>query len=122
MKTRLDTSKKAPGRFDPFRVLSLEDRVQHLESYRSYLEDRNGEIDLTERRLSRREQYLREVEVNLVVSKNRLDQDRFFEHLQGAGESPIDEATSWLVAQEVLGVHSPARWQPESPLLHDSRQ
>ncbi len=98
MKNRLDPSETTPGRFDPFRPLSLEDRVHHLESYRSYLEGRNGEIDLTERRLSRREQYLREVEVNPVISKNGVDRDGFFEHLQGAGESPIDEATSWLVA------------------------
>jgi hypothetical protein len=86
------------GRFDPFRLLGREERTRHLDAYRSYLEVRNGEIDLDERRLSRREIYLKALVANPVSAKYACNREGFDEHLTGAGSMPIDEATAWLVA------------------------
>jgi len=86
------------GRFDPFRRLGREARDRHLDAYRSYLEVRNGAIDLAERRLSRREIFLKALRANPVVARNACDRAGFLDHMTGDGSAPIDEATSWLVA------------------------
>lgn len=86
------------GRLDPFRILSEEERRRHLDGYRSYLEVRNGEIDLDNRSLSRREAFMQALEVHPVVGQNLIDRDAMREHVSGPGATPIDEATAWLVA------------------------
>lgn len=86
------------GRFDPFRPLGREARDRHLDAYRSYLEVRNGAIDLEERRLSRRELYLKGLRASPVVAKNACDRQGFLERMAGSATAPLDEATAWLVA------------------------
>jgi hypothetical protein len=86
------------GRFDPFRLLDDEERRRHLDAYRSYLEARNGDIDLENRRLSRREVYLERLKANPVSAANAVDLAGFHEHMEGPGIMPIDEATAWLVS------------------------
>jgi hypothetical protein len=98
MKKQLTDVKAAGGRFDPFRLLSPEERRRHLDAYRSYLEVRNGDIDLDNRRLSRRETYLSALERSPLSAQVKVDEAAFREHLEGPGVTPIDEATAWLVA------------------------
>jgi len=86
------------GRFDPFRLLDREERLRHLDAYRSYLEVRNGEIDLDQRRLSRREIFLKALQANPVTARGVCDPEGLHEHLAGPGATAIDEATAWLVA------------------------
>jgi hypothetical protein len=98
MKKQLVDVKDGRGRFDPFRLLPIEERRRHLDAYRSYLEVRNGEIDLENRRLSRREAYLDALRASPVSARSVIDPVGFRDHLEGDGSAPIDEATAWLVA------------------------
>jgi len=86
------------GRFDPFRPLGREARDRYLDAYRSYLEVRNGAIDLEGRRLSRRESYLKALRGDPVVAEEICDRQGFLDHMTGDGSVPIDEATAWFVA------------------------
>jgi len=86
------------GRFDPFRLLGSDERRRHLVAYRSHLEARNGEIDLANRRLSHREDYLEALRADPVSTEGLFDRRGFYEHVMGPGKSEIDEATAWLVA------------------------
>ena len=128
MRKPLVASEGDARRFDPFRVLSREDRQRHLDAYRSHLEVRDGEIDLPQRRLSRREHYFRELDASPVAASHAVDRDGFFEHLQGAGSSPINEATAWLVAVakanegEVYGVNLELRrFERDKRFIRDGR-
>jgi uncharacterized protein len=88
----------APRRFDPFRPLGPEERRRHLAAYERHLEERNGEIDLAARRLSRRERYFEDLAQQPLRWRGALDRDGFFERFLGSGKSPIDARTLWLVA------------------------
>lgn len=90
--------RRDPRRFDPFRLLSREERRRHLDAYLRHLEARNGEIDLVENRLSRREEALRARAAHPVSAANVCDRRGFEEHMHGGGTAPLDEATSWLVS------------------------
>ncbi len=48
-----------------------------IEGYRSYLVERNGEADLVNRRLARREEFFGKIEANPVRSKRAFDSDAF---------------------------------------------
>jgi hypothetical protein len=85
-------------RFDPFRVLSDAERRRHLDAYRSYLEARNGALDLRSRTLSRREQEFRELETLPVTWSGAVDREGFAERFLGTGRRAIDARTLWLVA------------------------
>jgi hypothetical protein len=98
MTKQLVDTKEGSGCFDPFRLLDEDERRRHLDAYRSYLEARNGDIDLDNRRLSRRELYLAALQANPVSSQNAIDPVGFREHLEGPGVLPVDEATAWLLA------------------------
>ena len=88
---------RALGRFDPFRVLPAEERRRHLDAYRSYLEARNGEIDLPRRSLSRRELYFRQIERRPVAWRGAVDRDGFQRWLAGAGRPALDPRMLFLV-------------------------
>jgi hypothetical protein len=48
-----------------------------IEGYRSYLAERNGEADLVNRRLARREEFFAKIEADPVRSKRAFDADAF---------------------------------------------
>ena len=92
----------ARRRFDPFRVLSDVERRGHLDAYRSYLEARNGTLDLRSRTLSRREQEFRDLATLPVTWSGAVDREGFAERFLGTGRRDsvraIDARTLWLVA------------------------
>lgn len=63
-----------------------------IEGYREYLVERNGEADLLNRRLARREQFFAEIETNPIRSRRRIDADAYERGMQSrrpaAGLSP----------------------------------
>lgn len=87
-----------PGRFDPFRALSREERARHIERYRAYLARRNGNVDPERRRLSRREAWFRELDKKPVEWLGDTNLEAFYEHYRDQGECEIDQRTVWLVA------------------------
>ncbi len=84
--------------FDPFRILSPNERADHLQGYRTYLVDRDGEIDLPRQRLSRRETWFEELEKKPVEWLGDLDLKGFYEHFRDIADRDIDQRTVWLVA------------------------
>ncbi len=84
--------------FDPFRVLSAEERAKHLKGYLEHLAARDGEIDLAERRLTRREVRFAELEAKPVEWTGETDLEGFYEHYRDEGQPEIDQRTAWLVA------------------------
>jgi hypothetical protein len=89
---------ESSGRFDPFRLLDAAERRRHLSAYRSFLEARNGRIDLKGRSLTCREQFFRALRESPVVSRNLGDRSGFRDRMRGSGSVAIDQATAWLVA------------------------
>jgi len=87
----------SPRRFDPFRVLPAAERRRHLAAYRSWLEARNGEIDLPQRRLSRRERYFAGIERQPVAWRGAVDREGFRQWLAGAGRPALDPRMLFLV-------------------------
>lgn len=92
------TSSTAPRHFAPFRVLSAEERRRHLEGYQRYLSERDGELDLDQRKLSRRESYFLELARKPVAWDADVDYDGFYQHFHGVGAPEIDVRTGFLVA------------------------
>jgi len=98
MSQPLTAGDDARRRFDPFRVLSDVERHRHLDAYRSYLEARNGRLDLRARTLSRREREFRDLEALPVTWSGAVDREGFAERFLGTGRRAIDARTLWLVA------------------------
>ena len=98
MTKQLVATNESSGRFDPFRLLGPDERRHHLRAYRSFLEARNGRIDLGGRSLARREQFFRALRESPVVSRNPGDRRGFQDRMRGSGSAAIDQATAWLVA------------------------
>lgn len=85
-------------RFDPFRVLSAEERRRHLDAYESWLQARNGELDLEGKTLSRREAYFRDLEGRPVVWPEAIDPQAFSDRFDRRGKPALDARTLWLIA------------------------
>ena len=85
-------------RFDPFRRLDPEARRRYAGAYRSFLEARNGAIDLDGRKLERREQFFAVLRANPVTSGALRDRERFRKRMRGQQDVAVDPATAWLVA------------------------
>jgi hypothetical protein len=84
--------------FDPFRILSAEERDTHLKGYLEYLTQRDGEINVEERRLPHREVRFSELEAKPVEWAGDIDLEGFYQHYRETGKPPIDQKTVWLVA------------------------
>lgn len=84
--------------FDPFRILSPEERARHLAGYGTYLRARDGEIDLPRRSLSRREAWFDELERKPVEWLGDLDREGFYAHYRDEGGPDVDQRTVWLIA------------------------
>jgi hypothetical protein len=95
---RLAEARSASRRFDPFRLLTPQERARHVGAYRSFLEARNGEIDLEGRRLLRREQFFRSLALVPVTSVKPKDRSFLRHRLRGVDTGRLDQAAAWLVA------------------------
>ena len=103
MSTPASTPTKSRS-FDPFRVLSKEERANHLEGYLGYLEERDGEIDLTRHQLSRREAWFDDIDKKEVEWTGERDLVGFWQHYRGEGTPDIDPRTVWLVAAAMANI------------------
>jgi len=83
--------------FDPFRVLSREERHHHLDGYLRFLEEYDGALDFERRRLSRRERFFEELALKPVEWQGPLDRDAFQHNFDRAGDANLDRLTAWLV-------------------------
>jgi len=88
----------APRRFDPFRVLTAEERSHHLDAYARFLEERNGALDLPGRTLARRESYFADLAEKPVVWEGFIDREGFYARFYGRDARWVDPQTLWLVA------------------------
>jgi hypothetical protein len=84
--------------FDPFRLLSEEERTQHLDAYLRFLSQREGEIDLARRTLSRREERMRALEQDEAVWIGDVDRDGFRRSMSRQRVDSLDPRTQWILA------------------------
>ena len=84
--------------FDPFRVLSEEERTQHLDAYLRFLSEREGEVDLTGRTMSRREERMRGLEQDGVVWVGEVDREGFRRSMSRERVDSLDPRTQWMLA------------------------
>jgi hypothetical protein len=85
-------------RFDPFRVLTPEQRERQMEGYLAHLRQRDGEMDFRGRKLMRREAWVGELEQHRVVWQGPVEIDAFYKHFHKVEKPPLDRRTTWLVA------------------------
>jgi hypothetical protein len=86
------------ARFQPYRVLSEEERETHLAKCREFLRDRDGEPDVAARTLSRRESRMRDYEENPVVWDGALDREAFARAFGGDRRGSTDARTEFALA------------------------
>ncbi len=114
-------------RFDPFRVLSSQERKRHLDAYADWMEARNGEIDLPQRQLSRREALIADITRAPVRWQGPFDREGFLQRFHGAGNPALDARTLWLLAiakaneGESYGVDKELRRYLAAGVPHDDR-
>jgi len=84
--------------FDPFRILSASERRRHLDEFKRFLEQRDGELDIAGRTLSQRESFFKDLESKPVAWDGEIDHAGFFQHFRGTGTPDIDPQTVWLIA------------------------
>jgi hypothetical protein len=93
-----ETTRRDRPRFDPFAVLTHEERERHLSAYGRFLAERDGEPDLERRVLPRREAWFAELEKKPVAWRGAIDNDGFARQQRGERTGPLDARTVWLVA------------------------
>lgn len=84
--------------FDPFRVLSAEERQRHVDAYRSFLAERDGMPDVADRTMSVREGRMRRIEENPVVWSGPIDRAGFERAVSGNRSEELDPKTGWILA------------------------
>ena len=84
--------------FDPFAVLTHEERERHLSAYGRFLAERDGEPDVERRVLPRREAWFAELESKPVAWRGEIDREGFSLQQRGERSAPLDARTVWLVA------------------------
>jgi hypothetical protein len=94
----LDATGERPRSFDPFRVLSREERREQLDAYLELLQRRDGVLDFPSRTLSRREEFIRALERDPVVRRGAIDRHAFYERFHRRSRPPIDRRTLWMLA------------------------
>ncbi len=115
--------------FDPFRILSPNERREQLDGYRRYLRRRDGAMSFEDGTLAARESYFAELEKRSVVWRGDADIDGFYQHLHKVGKPELDARTTWLLAvakanqQESFGVEGELQkwrergWQNEDEIV-----
>ena len=74
-----------------------------IDGYRTYLEKRDGDADLLNRRLARREQFFQALEADPVRSTHRIDRRVFMRNLRRRRPEPgVDRETLFLLATAKL--------------------
>lgn len=86
------------ARFYPYRELTEAERQTHVAKCRLFLKDRDGEPDIANRRLSRRESRMRAYEANPVIWDGALDRDGFARAFDGDRRGCVDARTEFALA------------------------
>jgi hypothetical protein len=89
---------QVPRTFDPFRVLTPEERTGHLDEYLRFLHDRDGERDTETFALAKRESFFRDLEAKPVRWQGDLDETGFYQHLREEALPDVEPRTVLLVA------------------------
>lgn len=84
--------------FDPFRVLSDEEREAQLRDLERFFEQRDGEVDLPNLRLSKREEYMRPREALAPRWPLSFDREAFHQAFYRRDRSRLDPREAWLVS------------------------
>jgi hypothetical protein len=84
--------------FDPFRVLTREEREAHVEAYRSFLAERDGAPDAAARTMAIREIRMREIEAAPVAWSGPIDREGFQRAISGVRNEVLDRRTAWILA------------------------
>ncbi len=78
-------------------------RPTGIEGYQQYLVERDGEADLLNRRLSKREGFFHALESDVITSSSAVDRDAFFRNLRRRHpESGLSQQLYWLLATAKL--------------------
>src|ERR1700752_4676526 len=89
---------QATRTLDPLRVLSDDERREHLAAYRRFLETRDGEADLAARPRWRPQPPMRAIAGSPVVWRGAVDEAGFRSCLDGERRVPLDPRTGWVLA------------------------
>jgi hypothetical protein len=84
--------------FDPFRILTADERTRHLDAYGRFLRERDGECDTEAFTLSKREAFFRDLEAKPVRWQGDLDETGYYEHMRRTASPPLSPRTVFLVA------------------------
>ncbi len=110
------SAEQAERRFDPFRVPAPDERARHLAGYLEFLRGLDGDFDVAQRRLERRERYFDELARKPVESEREIDHASFHANFASAGSADLDRRTAWLVVAakansgESYGVDRELHW------------
>jgi hypothetical protein len=84
--------------FDPLRPLEAGERARRLDAYLEFLRTRDGEPNVAERTLSRREAWFRELESTPVTYSKPIDRAAFREYLTKKPSPDMDPKLLWILA------------------------
>jgi hypothetical protein len=84
--------------FDPTTPLPLDERKHRLDGYLRFLRERDGEPDLKERTLSRREAWFRQLQSEPIRYGGAVDRDAFRRLLHGKPGPEVDPKLAWILA------------------------
>jgi hypothetical protein len=84
--------------FNPFRVLSEQERAAHLDAYLRFLTEREGEVDLPARTMSRREARMQALEQDSVIWTGEVDHAGFQRSMARRRVNRLDPRTQWILA------------------------
>jgi len=107
-------------RFDPFRKLDEVERREHLDQYKKFLQELDGDVDVVARTLSRRELRFEEFGRKRPESRGDCDLEIVREQLGAGSRKAVDRKTAWLSVAakantgESYGVEEELRWIFES--------
>jgi hypothetical protein len=84
--------------FDPLKALEKDERTRRLEGYLSFLRERDGEPDVANRTLSRREGWMAEVTANPIRYTGKLDRTLLERYLHERPGPDLDPKLLWILA------------------------
>jgi len=86
----MSTKRPVVRRFDPFRILTRDERTRHLDEYLRFLHERDGERDTEAFTLARREAFFRDIEAKPIRWKGFFDKTAFYQHLRDQARPEVD--------------------------------
>jgi hypothetical protein len=83
---------------DPFRVLGKQEKTQQLDSYLRYLKEANGERDIANKSLSKRDERMADFEQTLKTDKSSsVPLDEIHQYMDSTPPDSLDRRLLWLL-------------------------